>query len=282
MGNKILDRDTPIVIGHRGNAMFAPENTLCSFEQAVAAGADAIELDVHLTADNRVVVVHDAELRGADGSTVSVAASTLAQLQELDAGATFSRDAGASFPYRGLGIRIPTLDEVLAALPEMSFVIELKTSRAQLPTLDVIRRAEAEQRTVVASFQPHAVDLLRAELFPTGASQRELSRLYLQSLLRALPPQVPFNAMFAPRKYLRMPLPAAPLIRASKLLQIPLHLWVENSPATALALWRAGVCGIITDDPGSMTSARAKYLAEKSGRNASGGSARDGITGAST
>src|SRR5512142_834438 len=108
----------PLLVAHRGGAGLAPENTLPAFLSARDDwGADMIELDIHLTADGQVVVIHDPVVdRTTDGSG-PVAAKTLAELRELDAGYRFTTTEH-SYPFRRQGVRIPLLAEVLEALPD--------------------------------------------------------------------------------------------------------------------------------------------------------------------
>src|SRR5512143_222647 len=94
----------PVIFGHRGACAHAPENTLASFQMAFEQGADAIELDAKLSADGKVVVMHDATVDRTTGGHGRVSSLTLAELRELDAGASFSEN------YRGQ--KIPTLEEV--------------------------------------------------------------------------------------------------------------------------------------------------------------------------
>src|SRR5512143_1463332 len=94
----------PVVFAHRGASAHAPENTLAAFELALAQDADAIELDVKLTADGQAVVIHDPTLNRTTGSQGSVKNMSLAELKSLDAGSYFSET------YRGE--KIPTLEEV--------------------------------------------------------------------------------------------------------------------------------------------------------------------------
>jgi glycerophosphoryl diester phosphodiesterase len=113
-----------VIIGHRGNGGFAPEDTMPSFLSSFAAGGDVVEADVRLTSDNRVVVMHDSTVdRTTDGSG-SVAAMTLAQLQTLDAGSWFSP--------RFAGTRPPALRELMAAVkdayPEGILYLDLKVN----------------------------------------------------------------------------------------------------------------------------------------------------------
>ena len=126
----LLDPAARPVIGHRGAAALAPENTIISFERAVADGADAIEFDVHVSADGHVVVIHDPTLDRTTDGTGAVAELTLERIRAADAGARFTRD-GMEHPYRGRGVRVPTLTEVLDRFPALPMLIEIKTVRAR-------------------------------------------------------------------------------------------------------------------------------------------------------
>ena len=127
------------VIGHRGAAGVAPENTLASFSQAVRFGVDAVELDVHLSADERLVVIHDERVDRTTNGKGQVAAATLAALRRLDAGS---------------GERIPTLDEVLEAVPTRIAVnIELKGRGTAAP---VARALAGCTRPLLVSAFDHA------------------------------------------------------------------------------------------------------------------------------
>jgi hypothetical protein len=111
-------RGGPLLIGHRGAAGLVPENTMASFRDAVDRWAvDMIELDVRASADGHCVVIHDATVDRTTDGTGSVADLTLAELRELDAGYRFQDENRASIPFRGQGLGIPTIEEVLEELP---------------------------------------------------------------------------------------------------------------------------------------------------------------------
>ena len=124
------------VIGHRGAAGFAPENTLASFARAVRIGVDGVELDVRLTADRRLAVIHDERVDRTTDGKGKVAAKTLDDLRQLDAGA---------------GERIPTLDEVLDVVPSRVVVnIELKGPETAAPVARTI--ADMDRPLLVSAF----------------------------------------------------------------------------------------------------------------------------------
>ncbi len=105
-------RRTPLVLGHRGYRARHPENTLLAFREALAVGADGVECDVQKTADGRYVVIHDPSVDRVTGQRGDVAAMTLADLKRLDFGA---------------GQSIPTLEELLRAMPPEAYLdVELK------------------------------------------------------------------------------------------------------------------------------------------------------------
>ena len=141
--NALLDRDARLVIGHRGAAAEAPENTLPSFALALEVGAQALELDVHLSADGEVMVVHDATLDRTTDARGPVAARTAAELARVDAGAHLPA-------WRGRGAYVPRLAEVLEAFPATPLLIEIKTGAVQDALARLLVAQRAVERCVVA------------------------------------------------------------------------------------------------------------------------------------
>jgi glycerophosphoryl diester phosphodiesterase len=246
------------VVGHRGAAARAPENTLVSFELAVAEGAEALELDVHLSADGVPVVHHDPTLERTTDGRGAVAARTLAELRRLDAGAGFTLDAGRSYPYRGRGVVVPTLAEVLGAFPALPLLIEIKTATASAAVRAEIERHGASARCVVASFDARALDVFRGTATPLGATQAEVAAL-LGAVLRGarrLPAAPPYQVASVPPRWRGLPLPVGRFARLLRAWGRTVHVWTVDDPRTAAALWRAGVQGIISNDPGSIVKSR--------------------------
>src|SRR5438128_68162 len=122
------DLPRPLLFAHRGASAHAPENTLAAFELGSRTGADVLELDVHLTRDQRVVVIHDATVDRTTDGKGAVAELDYAALARLDAGARFR--PGSGFPFRGKRLGLPLLEEVLAAFPRAAFNIEIKAPGA--------------------------------------------------------------------------------------------------------------------------------------------------------
>ena len=182
MRHPYFDVATPTVIGHRGSAGEAPENTLASFALGLKAGAAILESDVHLTRDGVPVLLHDDLVdRTTDGSG-RVAELSLTRLHALDAGHRFNTDGGRSYPFRGRGLRVPTLEEALAAFPDARFNLELKEGVPGLVErcLEVIEKSRSAIRTLLTAGDDALMTELRAEVtrrgtaVALGASAREV------------------------------------------------------------------------------------------------------------
>ena len=205
----LLDPLARPVIGHRGNRAFAPENTLESFLEAVALGADALEFDLRVSRDGQLVVFHDADA-GAHHRRPRPGRRSTAwpNCKRLDAGAHFTRDGGRSFPWRGRGVTVSTFDEIIDALPRsLPCIIELKTPAATEPLRQAVRRHDMAQRIIVAGFDPQATRPLRGAGFALGASTPDVVALLPPALLhlRATPRHV--QALCIPQRWHGLPVP---------------------------------------------------------------------------
>jgi glycerophosphoryl diester phosphodiesterase len=148
------------IVGHRGALTCAPENTMASFREALGQGADMVELDVQLSADGHVVVLHDDWLDRTTDGHGPLAERTLAELKTLD--------AGSWFDPRFAGEPIPTLEEVLVwARDRIPLLVELKYSAQPDPALIgvVVEHIVAQQmteRVMVISFEHQALRRVKA------------------------------------------------------------------------------------------------------------------------
>lgn len=249
----LLDPDARAVIAHRGDSAHAPEDTMESLRQGAALGADAIEFDVRLSRDAQVVVIHDPTVdRTTDGSG-SVAGLTLAELRRLDAGFRFTRDGGRTFPFRGRGVAIPTLEEVLEAFPSLPFILEIKTPAASAATKLLLERHGAHSRCLVGSFDDAAVAPFRGSRIAYSASSDEVIRLYARALLPGGPRRLPYQALCIPPSYHGLPLPVRRFARMARSAGgVCTHVWTVDDPARAAHFSRGGVNGIISNDPAAI------------------------------
>jgi glycerophosphoryl diester phosphodiesterase len=258
-------RGAPLLIAHRGGSGLAPENTLAALRNGVERwGADMVELDVHASADGRCVVIHDATLDRTTSSSGPVAGRTLAQLREVDAGHHFSTDGGASFPFRECGVRIPTIDEVLEALPEDTRItVELKAAAAQEPLFAAIRRFNARDRVIAAGMYNRDRTLFHMWDGALSGSLEQLMPFYVRhrcGLGRLKAP--PCDVVQIPETWRGRRLVTPRLVRDLARHDIPLHVWTVNDVADMHRLLDWGVEGLITDYPDTL----GLVLHERAGR----------------
>lgn len=249
-----LQGDRPLVLAHRGGADLAPENTMAAFQNAVDLGVDILELDVHTTADGTVVVIHDESVDRTTDGTGAVHDSTLADLRQLDAGYDFSPDNGQTFPFRGQGIGIPTLEEVFAAFPDMRINVEIKQSDPPIEAavLEVIERAGAQQRVLVGSEYDDVMARFRslAPDIATSAATNEVRNFYLAQLLRVSAIYRPLADAFQVPEYAGSTHVVTPsFVDAAHHHGVKVHVWTVNDAETMQRLLDIGVDGIITDRP---------------------------------
>jgi len=154
----------PQVFAHRGGCALGPENTIAAFDLGMASGADGLELDVHLSGDGIVVVHHDETLDRTTNGAGRLAQRTAAELAVVDAGYAFEQ--GGRFDFRGQGVGIPTLREVLRRYPDTPIIIEMKVDSAEMGEAVAadVRSADAVERVCVAGFGPRAVRAARSAL----------------------------------------------------------------------------------------------------------------------
>ena len=254
----LLEPGNRTIIGHRGASGEAPENTLPSFDLAIEQGAEAIEFDVRVTADGIAVVHHDPTLDRTSRRPGSIESLTVAQLREADAGAGFSPN-GADFPFRGRGVRVPTLREVLERYPTLALLIEIKVAQAAGAVLEDIRRAGAGQRAVIASFRRQALAPLAGSGLLLGAARTDIIRHYAAAIVGG-PWRAPRPLCFAvPYRYKdAIEVPTKRFVTAARRHGRPVHVWTVDDPATARLLWDRGVSGIISNFPGRIRQERER------------------------
>ncbi len=174
---------SPLVFAHQGGEGIRPSNTMIAFTHSADLGADVLDADVHMTSDGILVLIHDETVdRTSDGSG-EVRSMTLADLRELDFGYRFTTDGGATYPYRGQGHGIVTLEELFARFEGYRFGLEIKqaTQDAAAEMCRLIRRFGYEQDVLLSSFGQENMDLFREECpdVATSATEGEVRRFYI-------------------------------------------------------------------------------------------------------
>lgn len=250
---EVLWSDRLLNIAHAGGKGTRPEHTMLAYETALADGADVLELDVHATADGVLVLMHDDTVDRTTDGTGAIKEMTFAELRELDAGYRFTMDDGATFPYRGMGLRVPTLEETLAAFPDVPYVIEIKQGTPSIvePFLAICEDAGILDQMVASAFDVNVLEELRAAApdVPTSFGLAEV--LEFIALTDATEPDyVP------PAAFLQVPptqggievLSPTVVDRAHRL-DLKVHAWTINDEAEMRTLIDLGIDGIITDYP---------------------------------
>ncbi len=247
--------ERPLFFAHRGGSLLAPENTLVAFEKGLSYGADALELDVHMTRDGEIVVFHDPTLdRTTDGSG-PIAARTLEELRRLDAGYRFTPDGGQTYPFRGQGVTIPTLAEVFTRFPETRINIEIKdsTPAREQRVWELIQQHQAEDRVMVGSFADASLRRFRAlsgGRVATSAGAGEVRNFLLAALshtTRMLRPA--YDALQVPDTYGWIRVVSRTSVEAAHRLGLDVHVWTIDDPAAMEQLLHLGVDGLMSDRP---------------------------------
>lgn len=244
----------PRIVAHRGDSANYPENTLPAFLSGVRMGIDVIETDVHITRDGEIVIWHDPTLeRNTDGEG-ALEIHTLKELKRLDAGYTFTKDGGKTYPFRGKGIQLCTLSEALEACPDERFNIDLKSQEEDIVEryIDVIRKHNAENRVCTASFHLNNLRKLR-RLAPdllTSVSTLEVAPLVLKTKMHMLP------AAFDRKIIFQVPVRQYGITIINKRFIDEMHkrdavvmVWTINEEEEMERLYKLGVDTIMTDDP---------------------------------
>lgn len=256
------DGGRPLVIAHRGGASLRPENTLAAFAHADEIGADILEMDVRRTADDELVIIHDATVdRTATGSG-AVNTLTLAEIKQLDAGFRFSPTNAkvvisneVDFPYRGKGVTVPTLEEVFGSFPTKRILIEIKKGEPEWVADKLcasIRRHERTLTTLVASVNDATLTRFRAQCaeVATSASSdeaRNFLALRFTHLTAAYSPA--FHALQVPPNLGKLPIITREFVEAAHSRNLLVHPWTINDEQEMRRLLDLGVDGIITDRP---------------------------------
>lgn len=252
-GRPVLEQ-TPLLYAHRGGSALAPENTLPAFTKGLEFSADVLELDVRLSADDVVMVIHDTTLDRTTNGAGKVRDATLAEIKALDAGYWFTPDEGATYPFRGQGVTVPTLEEVFAAFPDAAVNIDIKDDLplAAERLADTISRAGAAQRVLVGSFHS---DILRyfhalAPEVATIAEPGETRTFFILSTLHLWRLHRPHADTYqVPLQYGRFRLDSARFIANAHKLNQQVQYWTIDDPQEMRRLLELGADGIITDRP---------------------------------
>lgn len=268
-----------LAYAHQGGALEAPSSTLWAMEQALDAGADALELDLHATSDGHLVVCHDPTLERTTNGAGPIARRRLDEVARLDAAYHFVPGEGArpgrpaaAYPLRGRAarddrFRVPTLDAVLRRFPGVPVNLDVKQRPPRVPAyegrlVDLLRAHGRDDDVIVAAFDQRSTDAVRAlapEL-PLSAGRRGVAAFAAAVRLgRRAPRRLRrFAALQVPATVAGRPLVTAGFVTAAHEAGVAVHVWTVDDPAEMRRLVELGVDGVMSDRP----SVLARVLTE--------------------
>jgi glycerophosphoryl diester phosphodiesterase len=240
-----LDRtEPPLILAHRAGALVVPENTIEGWaESRIRYRPDVWELDVRLTSDDSLVVIHDEEIDRTTNGTGLVREMTYTQIRSLDAGFWFTPDSGKTYPWRGKGVRIPTIGQVFDSFPDDNFNVEIKDSLAYAAArlVGIIREKRMQNQVVVASVYAEVLECFR-EFDPsvaTAATPDEVRRFVLWGKIAVQVPEYSGSIHVVTPGF----------VKRCHRKGVQVHVWTVNDAEAIKRLLEMGVDGVITDRP---------------------------------
>lgn len=237
---------------------------MAAFELGMDAGADGLELDVHLSADGEVVVHHDASLARTTNGTGPIAARTAAELGRLDAGWHFVDGRGQT-PFRGQGVGVPLLRDVLRRHASAPVIVEMKVDRPEMghAVAEVVRAAGAADRVCAAGEGPRAVRAARAALpeMATSATLPDVRWALYCSWVGWAVRGVAYGGYQIPERAGRFTVASRRFLELAHRANLPVQVWTVDDAEDMDRLLGWGVDGLITNHPGLGVERRNAYLA---------------------
>lgn len=240
--------DEVLNIAHSGGKALAPEETLLAYQKSVEAGADVLEGDVHATKDGVLVLIHDDTIDATTNGSGNVSDMTFAELQAFDAGYEFSLDGGKTFPHRGQGLTIASVESLLELYPDAHYVLEIKQQQPPIvtPFLELLVSKGMLDQVLVASFWDEVITQVRAE---EPSVLTSLATAEMIAFVGLTPEEEP--SYDPPARFVQPPASSATadFVARAHRLGMKVHPWTVNDPTEMQSLIDRGVDGIITDDP---------------------------------
>jgi glycerophosphoryl diester phosphodiesterase len=245
-----LGRGAPLAIAHRGGAGEAPENTLPAFAAAIALGYRYLETDVHLTRDGVLVAFHDAHLDRVTDRGGAIAELGISDVEAADAGHAFTPDGGKSFPFRGTGIRVPRLEELLVRWPDARINIDPKNDACVDPLVALVERMAVWDRVCIGSFSDRRI--ARVRRLSGGRACTSMGPRAVAVAVAAVAgggrmPRQGADCLQVPVRIGPVAIVTARFIQAAHRARLPVHVWTINDQATMHHVLELGVDGVMTD-----------------------------------
>ncbi len=263
----------PLVMAHRGDSAYVPENTLKAIQDAISYRVDVVETDLRVTKDGEVLFFHDATVNRTTEGRGFVRSFTLEEIKKLDQGYRYKGpEKEDPFPFRGKGLQIQTLEDVLSQFPKTKFNMDIKDTFAKAPEILArkLKELDAEDRVMIGSFHHKQLQRFRLKTgAPTSASPIEILQFrqkvkhwirknptynYYQEMPLdqevILEKAVPYFALQIPEKFFFLrTFKDSKFFSVSHMLNIAIHVWTVNDPGDMFRLLDWGVDGIFSDNP---------------------------------
>jgi len=241
----------PLVIAHAGSELY-PTDTLYALEQYANMGVDILEMDVHMTKDRHIILIHDDTVDRTTDGTGDVREMTLAELQSLDAGYYWTKDDGETYPFRGQDIKIPTLEEVFQTFPDYPMIIEIKQEnpRMEQDLCNLLRELNMQEKVMIPSFSNTVMERFRQGCpeVATAASSGEVRNfVYRNFALVAGTISPKYYALQVPEERDGIPIVTKLLIFFANWRNVQVQIWTINDPEEMQRFIEMGVHGIMTD-----------------------------------
>lgn len=246
---------TPLILAHQGGEGEYPSNSMLAFTKAHEANADALDTDVQVTKDGVLVLFHDDTLDARTNGSGPISEKTYAELLTLDFAYNWSPDGGATFPYRGKGIKVTTARELFTRFPHDRLGIEIKpnTMQAGQALCMLVRQFGAQDRVLVSSGGQAQMDAFRAACprVATSATHDETVQFYTMHATGTIPScyRPPFNSLQVPERSGDITLLTRAFIADAHQVGLNIYVWTIDTPEQAQRFIELGVDGINTSYP---------------------------------
>ena len=244
----------PLVIAHRGAAGDAPENTIEAFAAAVELGCRYLETDAHVTRDGVVVAFHDCRLGRVTDRRGEIAELTIAEVEAADAGFNF-RGQDGTFPFRGKGVRVPRLEDILTRWPDARVNIDPKHDRCVDPLVALLDRLDAWDRVCIGAFSDARLRRVRALSRGRACTSMGPAAVATARLAAAAGrmPRLGADCVQVPLGRGPVPIVTRRFVDAAHRARLPVHVWTIDDAPTMRRLLDIGVDGIMTNRPAVLT-----------------------------
>jgi len=252
----IFDIGRPLIMAHRGESGNIPENTMLALEAAVKIGVDVLESDIRLTKDDVPILFHDEDLKRITGESKEVRKKTLDELLQVDLGHNFSTDGGQTYPFRGKGLKVVTLEEAINRFPDTILNLDIKDMFREAPDkiAQVLLENQRTDRIMIASFHPPQMKKFRekAPMIPTSAHPNEIRNFVAGVMMRSmrfLVRSVAYKAFQVPEWSGSLQIVTPRFVAEAHKRDIAIHVWTINNREDMERLLSMEVNGIFTDNP---------------------------------